>query len=129
QPSRHHPLVQAERTVFHDGARLRGKLPALMPRIALPAVVLQLPCAVLGAAPGALYAIRPTTRHKVFPAVVEVGEVNDCLLQGGRLFARTSTLHERCGVVNYIIAFLSPLESPFFPLAAPAVTPPFPLSR
>jgi hypothetical protein len=82
-PSCHHPLVEADGRILHDGADFDGELAHGMMDAALPDAALGIELYFVGAASGAGNGtVRPASERKVVDAVIRIREVDDCLLQG-----------------------------------------------
>ena len=104
QPHCGEPLIQTQRRVLKDRARLQRELTAWMMASALPAIMLLGELNVLAAAVWAFDSIRPASRYKIFAAVLWIGEILDGLLESLRVHV-IKVLHNS-GVVKYIIAKL-----------------------
>ena len=83
-PERDQPFINQDRRLFHHGSGLHGELGVIVFSVALPDPLFFDPEYLLGIAARALhYAIGPAklVDNEVF-AVLELGEVDDCFLQG-----------------------------------------------
>src|SRR5271157_1340911 len=97
------PLVQAERRILEDGSNLDRKLPPWMAHAALPAqLILEKPDARTTAsrADNAVLPLR-TTGDKIAKAILLIGEVQDCLLQGLWFVFHALIVRQNRVLVNY----------------------------
>ena len=103
------PFIKTNGRVLENRASFESELPRIMLLATFPAAVLFKEQDVLAATAGALDAIGPAPRHKVFPAVGRIGEVQDRFLQASRF---TNQILDQNGYsVKYIIALKSHLNA------------------
>ena len=79
-PHRSQPFVETDWRVLEDRSSLQRELRSGVLLAAVPAIVLLQEQHVLATAARADNAIRPATGHKIFAAVLRIGEVEDGLL-------------------------------------------------
>jgi hypothetical protein len=104
QPQGREPFVQAQGGILENGSGLQGEGRAGMARVALPNASFGKVGELLGPAAGAAhYAIRPPQFHHDLAAILEIAEVEDCLLKC--LYAvHGSSVRFFLGYVKYINA-------------------------
>jgi hypothetical protein len=104
EPHTGEPLLQTQRGVFEDSSNLRGKLPLGMGALALPLFLSGEEGYVLAATGWANdNTIGPSLHSHEFKAVIDIGEVNDCLLKCLRCLHRiyTKEINLICQLYNY----------------------------
>jgi hypothetical protein len=81
-PSSHHPLVQTNWRILHNGADLDGELTPCVMAAALPSAPIRIVANLRSAASGTDYAIGPTANGNVVDAIIGVREVDNRFLKG-----------------------------------------------
>ena len=87
-PHRSKPLVQPERRILKDSSDLYGELAPWMFVFALPESAWGNEVKIGASTRRTGYTGRPATSNDILKAVVGIGKVNDCFLQGLRFLAR-----------------------------------------
>jgi hypothetical protein len=111
QPNARQPLVETKRRVLHHGSDLRGELAFRVSLAALPAALLLQVPDLIATAVRAHDAQGPTLLGKVFDAIVLVGEVDDCFLEGLGFVCHEPSMPESSVLVKYIYAAICLLFS------------------
>jgi hypothetical protein len=82
-PSSGQPLVESERGILENSSDLDGKLTVMVHALALPLALSGKKADILTSTGRASHdAIRPSAAHEIGKAVVKIGEIDDCFLQG-----------------------------------------------
>src|ERR1700722_14225902 len=86
QPASGEPLIKSQRGVLKDGAHLRSELPLGVGTLALPLFLIRQPSHIGAATGGASDPIGPAVSDHIADAVIGIGEVNHCFLEGAWRF-------------------------------------------